>query len=83
MEENLDECNKARRGVYKDAPNYFLGWYRIGIAAKFRKKVIEKEEKKKKASPLVQDIYPDTDRIRGTILYPLSCGELAVHGKKI
>ena len=42
----LDWCNEARRGVYKDAPNYFLGWYRIGIAAKFVKKVIEKEEKK-------------------------------------
>ena len=32
------------------------------------------------ASPPVQDFYPDSDRNRGTMLYPLSCGELAMNG---
>ena len=35
------------------------------------------------ASPPVQDFYPDSDRIRGTMLYPLSCGELAMNEKQI
>ena len=61
----------------------------MGIATKLRK-IIKKEITKKKekrqnktASPPVQDLHPDSDRIRGTMLYPLSCGELAMHGKKI
>ena len=35
------------------------------------------------ASPPVQDLHPDWDRFRGTMLYPLSCGELAVPKEQI
>ena len=33
------------------------------------------------ASPPEQDLHPDWDRFRGTMLYPLSCGELAMIGE--
>ena len=36
---------------------------------------------KKTASPPEQDLHPDWDRFRGTMLYPLSCGELAMKGE--
>ena len=90
MEENLGQCNKARKGVYKDTPNFFLDWYKIRIATKLRKNKLKKKSQRKRrkkqnktASPPVQDFYPDSDRIRDTMLYPLSCGELAMRGKKI
>ena len=35
------------------------------------------------ASPPEQDLHPDWDRFRGTMLYPLSCGELAMKGEQI
>ena len=38
---------------------------------------------KKTASSPEQDLHPDWDRFRGTMLYPLSCGELAMHGEQI
>ena len=38
---------------------------------------------KKTASSPEQDLHPDWDRFRGTMLYPLSCGELAINGEKI
>ena len=66
-----------------------LDWYKMGIARSFEKifkKEITKKKKKKQnktASPPVQDFHPDSDRICGTMLYPLSCGELAMNGKKI
>lgn len=41
----------------------------------YRKK---KRKKKKQQVP-----HPDWDRICGTTLYPLSCGELAINGKQI
>ena len=77
-------------GKPTDTPANILDWYKMGIATKLRK-IIKKEitkkknknKQNKKASPPVQDFYPDSDRIRGTMLYPLSCGELAMHGKKI
>ena len=37
------------------------------------------QNKKKTASPPEQDLHPDWDRFRGTMLYPLSCGELAMN----
>ena len=40
-------------------------------------------KKNKTASPPVQDLHPDWDRFRGTMLYPLSCGELAMNGEQI
>ena len=56
------------------------------LQKKFSKRKKEKKKEKKRtkmASPPVQDFYPDSDRIRGTMLYPLSCGELAMNGKQI
>ena len=56
----------------------------MGMATRLQKKILKKKkkenEKNKTASPPVQDFYPDSDRIRGTMLYPLSCGELAMNG---
>ena len=43
----------------------------------------EKSNKIKTASSPEQDLHPDWDRFRGTMLYPLSCGELAINGEKI
>ena len=39
--------------------------------------------KRKTASSPEQDLHPDWDRFRGTMLYPLSCGELAMKGEQI
>ena len=45
----------------------------------YRKKKVKKERANNKtASSPEQDLHPDWDRFRGTILYPLSCGELAL-----
>ena len=35
------------------------------------------------ASPLEQDLHPVWDRFRGTMLYPLSCEELAIPKEQI
>ena len=50
---------------------------------KERNIVNKKLKKKKKASSPEQDLHPDWDRFRGTMLYPLSCGELAMNGEQI
>ena len=41
----------------------------------------KKKKKLKTASSPEQDLHPDWDRFRGTMLYPLSCGELAMNGE--
>ena len=41
------------------------------------------KKKKKTASSPEQDLHPDWDRFRGTMLYPLSCGELAMNEEQI
>ena len=65
-----------------------LARYNMGMATRLQKKFSKRKKKKKKQrekkkqngkSP-VQDFYPDSDRNRGTMLYPLSCGELAMNG---
>lgn len=43
-------------------------------------KKVKKNKKQKKASPPEQDLHPDWVRFRGTTLYPLSRGELAMSG---
>ena len=53
---------------------------KLGIKGKINKTL---KKKKKTASPPGQDLHPDWDRFRGTMLYPLSCGELAMKGKQI
>ena len=47
----------------------------------FQKKNIKKKIQQKTASSPEQDLHPDWDRFRGTMLYPLSCGELAINGE--
>ena len=47
------------------------------------KKKIKMKTNKKTASSPCQDLHPDWDRFRGTMLYPLSCGELAMNGEQI
>ena len=42
-----------------------------------------KKKREKTASSPEQDLHPDWDRFRGTMLYPLSCGELAMKGEQI
>ena len=37
---------------------------------------------KKTAGSPEQDLHPDWDRFHGTMLYPLSCGELAMNGEQ-
>ena len=48
-----------------------------------RNQTAKKEKKKKRASSPDQDLHPDWDRFRGTMLYPLSCGELAMKGEQM
>ena len=48
-----------------------------------KKKQNKTKQKKKTASSPCQDLHPDWDRFRGTMLYPLSCGELAMNGEQI
>ena len=61
----------------------------MGKSTNHQKKKMKKEikakqkRKKKKASSPCQDLHPDWDRFRGTILYPLSCGELAMKGEQM
>ena len=51
----------------------------MGKPANRRRKSLKNEKRKKKTASFPgQDLYPDWDRIRGTMLYPLSCGELAM-----
>ena len=45
-----------------------------------KKKTIKNKNQKTASSP-EQDLHPDWDRFRGTMLYPLSCGELAMNGE--
>ena len=48
-----------------------------------RNQTAKKKKKKKTASSPDQDLHPDWDRFRGTMLYPLSCGELAMKGEQM
>ena len=43
----------------------------------------QKKKKKKTASSPDQDLHPDWDCFCGTMLYPLSCGELAMKGEQM
>ena len=48
-----------------------------------KKKVKREVEHENTASSPYQDLHPNWDRFRGTMLYPLSCGELAMNGEQI
>ena len=56
-----------------------LGWQKW----EKERNIVNKKKKKKKASSPEQDLHPDWDRFRGTMLYPLSCGELAMNAEQI
>ena len=47
----------------------------------FKRKIYRKKIQQKTTSSPEQDLHPDWDRFRGTMLYPLSCGELALSGQ--
>ena len=46
-----------------------------------KKKDKKRNQTKRTTSSPCQDLHPDWDRFRGTMLYPLSCGELAMTGE--
>ena len=78
---------KREKEYTKILQTILLARYNMGMATRLKKKILKKKKRKKKekkrnktASPPVQDFYPDSDRNRGTMLYPLSCGELAMNG---
>ena len=56
---------------------------KINQALKKKEKKKKEKKKRKTASSPVQDLHPDWDRFRGTMLSPLSCGELAMYGEQI
>ena len=66
-------------GKPTDTPFNILDWYKMGIARSFEK-IFKKEITKKKKKNKTKRQVP---RYRISMLYPLSCGELAMHGKKI
>ena len=75
-----DEYEKTIQSIYK----LFIEWENQQIIKKNEKRNQSKNKNKnKKASSPGQDLHPDWDRFRGTMLYPLSCGELAMKGEQI
>ena len=42
---------------------------------KFKKEIKQKMKKRQ----VFRDLHPNWDRFRGTLLYPLNCGELAMN----
>ena len=84
MEENLCQCDEVKRRVYGHF-TFFLIFVqtrkRKEPSKKNIKKAIKIKKTKKTANSPEQDLHPDWDRFRGTMLYPLSCGELAMNGE--
>ena len=75
-----DEYEKTIQSIYK----LFIEWENQQIIKKNEKRNQSKNKNKnKKASSPGQDLHPDWDRFRGTMLYPLSCGELAMKGEQM
>ena len=66
-----DEYKKTPQSIYK----LFIEWE--------NQQIKKRKKKKKTASSPDQDLHPDWDRFRGTMLYPLSCGELAMKGEQM
>ena len=75
---------KWKRRVYVDTLHFFFTLVQTRKRKEpskknIKKKTIKKKQKQKTASSPEQDLHPDWDRFRGTMLYPLSCGELAMN----
>ena len=60
-----------------------IKWEKKTNLGQKKKKVKREVEHEKTASFPYQDLHPNWDRFRGTMLYPLSCGELAMKGEQI
>ena len=74
--------NNEQNNTLQTLNNLSVKWENQKIIEKRNYKRNQAKEKKTASSP-VQDLHPDWDRIRGTMLYPLSCGELAMKGEQI
>ena len=63
----------------------FISFLQNGKINKSSKKNEKRNQtaKKNKEKKNGQDLHPDWDRFRGTMLYPLSCGELAMKGEQM
>ena len=78
-----DEYKEALQSIYK----LCIKWENQQIIKKRGKDLQKKSDKKKTtkqnktANSPGQDRHPDWDRFRGPMLYPLSCGELAMIGE--
>ena len=79
MEDNLLWCNEGKDWYAKTLHTIC----KLGIKGKLNKTLKKNGKKRKTASSPCQDLHPDWDRFRGTMLYPLSCGELAMKGDQI
>ena len=79
---NVINCNRL---AYEDDPDNSQGWKKWEKERIIPKKIVDQTKRKKKekktANSPEQDLHPDWDRFRGTMLYPLSCGELAMNGE--
>ena len=86
MEQKGSEKTNIKKH-FKVFISFFIEWENqqiIGKKNEKRNQTAKKEKKKKKtASSPDQDLHPDWDRFRGTVLYPLSCGELAMKGEQM
>ena len=70
---------KNEQTVKQRQSRLFISWLKKEKWNITEKKKVKKERANNKtASSPEQDLHPDWDRFRGTILYPLSCGELAL-----
>ena len=77
-----DEYKEALQSICK----LCIKWENQQIIKKRGKDLQKKSDKKKTkqnktASSPGQDLHPDWVRFRGTMLYPLNCGELAMIGE--
>ena len=66
-----------KRPIKKDISDYKMANLENKNIKRVKKKI-----KHKTASSPCQDLQPVWDRFRGTMLYPLSCGELAMKGEQ-
>ena len=74
--------NNEQNNTLQTLNNLSVKWENQKIIEKRNYKRNQAKEKKTASSP-VQDLHPDWDRIRGTMLYPLSCGELTIPGAQV
>ena len=78
--------NNEHNNTLQTLNNLCVKWENQQIIKKRGKDLQKKSDKKKTkqnktASSPGQDLHPDWVRFRGTMLYPLNCGELAMIGE--